>query len=199
MNKSSSKDKLKLKLGLYLVFILFICLLVLLFGKNDRLVVTNDNDRAIDTDVNTEVDATTKISYYDKQEKLLTEDYSYTFKIMAGKEIIYKGECKGQVRTGYKESDRGIIKYENNNNQITILLREDDNFYENLNAAFFDFKNLFASLNQESALIDKRDEYTIYYYENIDDYTFLVTTSKEAITEITIQNATTTYELAFTY
>lgn len=142
-------------------------------------------------------------TYFDKQEVLYTGQYDFTYRIESDKIVEYIGEYNAGHVIGYRETDDDLIKYSIEEG-VTYLhsfgsKTEYDELYLTYDAGLFDFKNLFKKLNSSTANIEKNGVEKRYTYQNIDRYTYIISTDEECIDTIEIFNESTKYEFAFDY
>lgn len=197
--KKDPKGKSKIQFSGYMIFFLFIIALVVITGnyKAEDIAIINDEKQSPKEETNE-----TPTSYLEKEQLLINGEYDYTFTITGEEKIIFTGECRDKIRTGFKQSEDGIIKYRENKDDVVLLnVKGEESYsglYDNLDRKLFDFDNLFNLLNRENATIDKTTNSIIYTY-HLEEYDYIVKTGTKTIDEIDISKDNIEYIFTFTY
>lgn len=196
--KETKKGRALLKLSLYMIFLAFVFILIIVANS-----LEDPYPKRTSSSTETESHREEKtLTYLDKQKKLTEGEYEYTYNITGSAFIIYMGEFKNKVETGYKETEDDLVKYKIKNGITyrTFLNQEEeyDGLYEGLDENLFDLKTLFETLNSESATIENNKDTKIYKY-NLDGKNFEITTDKDSITNIKIIDNTITYDFSYEY
>lgn len=195
--KKTPNGKAKIKLAKYLIFILFLIIVMMAMGvgKNNNMASENVQKESFESKED--------VTYKDKQEKLLNEDYNFEYDITGEINVKYTGTKRGSMIEGYKEDSLGIKKYSIiDGTNYLIEMNEStvyDNLYEGLDALLFNFEIMFSNLNTKMAKITNEEGIKTYYYENVDGYNYLITLNDDHITNIKIDNTSLTYDFSFTY
>lgn len=198
MNKDEKNElelhnkKIKIKLIVYMCFLGFVILLVLITGSYKQ-----DKKRNINNDTPNTIKETT---YYDMQKELYEGTYNYEFKV--GNDITYTGISKETTRTGFKESNGTIIKYEETNDKVYKIdgtdKEEYEELYKDINKDLFDFKKLFDKINSSSTIKAKEGDINTYNYDNVDNYKIVVNCDSKHIISINI-STDVNYTFTFTF
>ncbi len=141
------KGKAILKFGIYGIFFLLMIFVILLMN------VFTSYEKQYEKTPQTQEETITFLPFEQMWEKLsLNCKYYYEVKKIENQEqIIYQGEIKDQIDTGYRESKLGIIHYKvENEKTMQIILdteEEIDNLYEEPDEQFLNLKNLETFIN----------------------------------------------------
>lgn len=196
--RSTEKGNAAFKLGVECLFIVFV-LFIIVTGNNK----SQNNVKDLIDSGESKMESKTEYTYLDKENKLKSGTYSYTFDITGSLKVKYSGKYTNGNAEGYREDSSNIIKYSIENN--TVYKVDMDNktpytdLYVGLDANLFDYNYLFDTLNSKSAIIDNKDNDITYTYENINGYNIVVKMDNENINEIVIKSDALTYDFKYTY
>ena len=176
---NTKRGKAIVKLSIWIVFIL----IVLSFIKN------YDNDKIKDN--NEEVKQHDVLSNNTLLKELLNSNYEYEYNITVGEnKYSFKGNKIGDINTGYKESNTGIIKYEIEQDVVYQIVMDQrleiNDFYNELNKEYLDLSFINELLENEPSEV-----YTI------DDVEFIISSEDKHITKIEINSDEYSYNLEF--
>lgn len=192
----TEKGPTKIKLSLYFAFLIFTVSFLALSGS-----FTNNNEVIKNTETN-EKNMTQSISFLDKQEKLLKANHSYKYTISGNSSVIFDGKIIDGIDTGYRENNDEIIKYKIVEDKVFKVTKdkeeEYDDLYQNIEKKNLMFKDLFATFNSSSAIINRQENNTIYTY-NIDGTSYIIYTDAESIFKIEITSGEYSYVYEFNY
>lgn len=197
--RKTERGRIKFKLSLYMFFFISVFLLVAL----TNVFIPPKYDRDQDKQNEEKIEETVELTYFQKQEKLLKNDYDYDYKINGEKPIEFIGESKNGIITGYRESHDSLIKYSIENGLAYRLTMDEKveypDFYAGLDEELFNLEKLFNKLNQSSAIIEKSDGKKIYTYNKVDEYLYKIITNEKEIKEINIKNDLIEYVFKYNY
>lgn len=203
--RSTKRGRAAFKLFLYMIFLGFV-LIIVGFGTaaNNSKIKSSQSESKEDSNINSETEESSiELTYLEKQNKLISNNYKFTYTIMGLTEAVFEGEFKDGVVDGIKETDDMLIHYTIENGIIyKNNLKEKQEYtelYNKLDSRLFDFASLFEILNQASSIIEKNSTNKTYNYENINDYYIIVTTTPTEIIEINIKNENIEYNFKFQY
>lgn len=194
----SERGKAIIKLGLWMIFIV-ILIAVVIFSD------TGSNDIELppaEETPNTETENYEFVNYNDMIDKLLLNNYEYTYTITTlDNKYIYTGWKNNNQELGFKEDTIGIIKYfidDTGCYRINLDNRElITDLYSNFDASYLNLSMLFDNLNEYLYSVEKNANVRTITYDK-EGYQVTVITDTENITNITITVDTTTYDLEFT-
>lgn len=194
----SERGKAIIKLGLWMIFIV-ILIAVVIFSD------TRSNDIELppaEETPNTETENYEFVNYNDMIDKLLLNNYEYTYTITTlDNRYIYTGWKNNNQELGFKEDASGIIKYfidETGNYRINLDNRElITDLYSNFDASYLNLSMLFDNLSEYLYSVEKNADVRTITYDK-EGYQVTVITDTENITNINITVDTTTYDLEFT-
>ena len=194
----SERGKAIIKLGLWMIFIV-ILIAVVIFSD------TRSNDIELppaEETPNTETENYEFVNYNDMIDKLLLNNYEYTYTITTlDNRYIYTGWKNNNQELGFKEDASGIIKYfidETGNYRINLDNRElITDLYSNFDASYLNLSMLFDNLSEYLYSVEKNADVRTITYDK-EGYQVKVITNTDNITNITIVVDTTTYDLEFT-
>lgn len=180
---NTEKGKALLKLGMWFLFFCVIGIL-LLFSSSDQNLEPESKEPS-STKENAEW-----INIDTMLETLMQSDYKYQISIesMEGSEpIIYNGERKDGIDTGYRESKIGIIKYKIvDGKTFQVLVDEDieiDNLFQEEDQNYVNIWNVKEQIQNQNLEETRSDgERTLLYH--LEDATIEITTEKENINTI---------------
>lgn len=200
-----------------MILIIWIIVLTVLMGIIFLMGAINGSDTKTETptnEVETKKDNETKeeiptvLSYYEKLEKLSTNDYAFTYTITKYNEKIkYEGTKENNIIEGYKQDSTGIIKYKIQNQKVYQIFIDYtasiSNLYENIDASLLDLNYVISMLKQvddNDIVITEEENVTTYLYnltENEEELEIIVTENNESIQEINIHRNNEMYELVY--
>ena len=194
----SERGKAIIKLGLWMIFIV-ILIAVVIFSD------TRSNDIELppaEETPNTETENYEFVNYNDMIDKLLLNNYEYTYTITTlDNRYIYTGWKNNNQELGFKEDTIGIIKYFIDNTgsyRINLDNRElITDLYSNFDASYLNLSMLFDNLSEYLYSVEKNTDTRTITYDK-EGYQVKVITNTDNITNITIVVDTTTYDLEFT-
>jgi len=194
----TERGKTAVKFSGYMVFLLFVIVLILISGAGKESYEDRDSKESIQS-----TEMTNEITYLDMQKKLYKGNYTFTYKIKGSVNVNYEGEKTEEKITGYKETEDSTIKYEiEDGKTYEVKLNsktEYNDLYKDLDSSFFNFKNLFDSLNSKNTSMKKDDIQKEYSYKDIEGYDYTIIIKENNITNIKINNEKITYDLTFNY
>lgn len=200
--RSTEKGKTLFKFILYMIFFLFVLCLVMITNavKPPRKYYNNSSESRF---VESVEEPLKELSYFEKQKKLYSGHYDFTYRIKGEYFAEYNGEFNDGKVVGYRETEDDLIKYSIEDGKVYLNeftgKKEYDELYLNFEPTFFDLDGIFQKLNSASSKIEKNTDEKRYNYENLDGYTFVVTTDRLSIISIEIYNDTIKYEFVFDY
>lgn len=161
----------------------------------DKPTVKNHN-----TEEKIKEDVTT-ISYEDKWQSLLNDNYVFNFTITNNTEIIkYNGIKKDNVINGYKEDKNKIIKYKIQNGlTYEILLNNEkiiNNLYDFIDPFYIDVTYIYELIKNRSVEENEIDNINILEY-NIEDLKITIKENDKEIINILIDKLNISYNLEF--
>ena len=194
----SERGKTIIKLGLWMIFIV-ILIAVVIFSD------TRSNDIELppaEETPNTETENYEFVNYNDMIDKLLLNNYEYTYTITTlDNKYIYTGWKNNNQDLGFKEDVNGITKYfidETGSYRINMDNRElITDLYSNFDSSYLNLSMLFDNLSEYLYSVEKNADTRTITYDK-EGYQVQVTTNTDNITNITIVVDTTTYDLEFT-
>lgn len=196
MNKEIFKKE-EMKSGIKLAFwVLFIVIVLVFLSTGD----TSEEDSTTD---NTTSDITSDtISYEDRWENLLEENYKYKYIIKTDSNTyIYEGYKCLKEEYGYKESSDGIIKYyvDESGTYSLVMGQEEvlDNLYEEDYFLYLDLSYLYDEIKDYSYLTEENDDITTLTY-TLSDKKITIIYDTDNITNINIESGVDSYTLEFT-
>lgn len=197
----TNRGKALVKLGAWFIFIIALIVFVLVSENNNSYnqesEVSKDN-----TEENKNQSEVYKFALFNEMiNNLLNSNYEYNFNITNNERTyIYNGIKCNNVYLGYKETNEGIIKYYQDDNNIYQVILNNyvpiNNLYEEVDTSFIDLNVLFNNLNEYLYNTTKNEDTRIITYDK-DGYQVTITTNLEAITNINILADTGTYNLSF--
>lgn len=169
---------------------------------------TNEVETKKDNENTEEQEIPTVLSYYEKLEKLSTNDYAFTYTITKYNEKVkFEGTKENNVIEGYKQDNTGIIKYKIQNQKVyqvyidhTVAI---SNLYENIDASLLDLNYVISMLKQvddNDIVITEEESVTTYLYnltEGEEELEITVIENNESIEEINIHRNNEIYELIY--
>lgn len=201
--RSTEKGRVLFKFILYMVFFVAVMLLIVITNAVNPPRKQSGNSSESTTPESSFEEVKEELTYFEKQEKLHTGHYDFTYQIKGEKIAEYNGEYYNGNVVGYRETEDDLIKYSIENgivylNELTGKTEYND-LYLDFCQEFFDLKKLFQKLNSTSSKIEKNGDEKWYKYENIDGYSFVICTSKEGIETIEIYDDSIKYSFSFDY
>lgn len=203
-----------------MVLIIWIVALMILMGIVLLVGAINESHTKIDTPANeteTKKEDNKKtddqelpvvLSYYEKLEKLSTNDYTFTYTITKySDKIKYEGTKKNNVVEGYKQDSTGIIKYKIQNQKTYQIFIdhtvEISNLYEDIDASLLDLNYVISMLKQvddNDIVITEEEKITTYLYnltEDEEELEITVIENDNDIEKIDIHRNNEIYELVY--
>lgn len=197
--RSTEKGRTLFKFLLYMAFFVFVLILAITSGATKGETPKNTSSKESESIEHSEERA---ISYFEKQKKLYSSKYEFSYTYKGEKNINFYGEVDAGNVDGFKETDAELIHYTIENGVVYQKKMDEkvviENLYEGMDASLFDLKGLFDKLNANNATIESGDDKKTYSYK-LDDYSYKVTTNREAITKIDISSEVDYYEFNFEY
>lgn len=200
-----------------MILIIWIIVLAVLMGiiflmgainGTDTKAETPTNEVEIKKDNETKEETPTVLSYYEKLEKLSTNDYDFAYTITKYNEKVkYEGTKENNIVEGYKQDSTGIIKYKIQNQKVYQIFIDYtasiSNLYENIDASLLDLNYVISMLKQvddNDIVITEEENITTYLYnltEDEEELEIIVTENNESIEEINIHRNNEIYELVY--
>ena len=195
----SERGKAIIKLGLWMIFIVILIAVVIFSDTSSEDIKLTPTEEETP---NTETENYEFVNYNDMIDKLLLNNYEYTYTITTlDNKYIYTGWKNNNQELGFKEDTIGIIKYFIDNTgsyRINLDNRElITDLYSNFDASYLNLSMLFDNLNEYLYSVEKNANVRTITYDK-EGYQVTVITDTENITNITITVDTTTYDLEFT-
>lgn len=190
-----------------MVLIIWIIVLTLMMGFVFIMNAINRNNNTTPVETNNDT-APSVLSYYDKLNNLISNDFEYTYIITKDDEKIkFEGTNSNGIIEGYKESLAGIIKYKIKEQKVYQILVDQEveitNLYENIDTSLLDLNYVVGTLKQFSendVIITEEEMITTYNYKLTKDgeeLEIIVTENENAIEKITINRNSEIYELTY--
>lgn len=195
--RSTERGRAIFKLSLYGLFFFIILILCIVGGniespQKTKKESTSEESREVEKN---------DLTYFEKQELLLSEPYAFEYTIKRGDETItYVGDHRPDSVEGYRETKDELIHYKIENGEAyRISLNESTlitDLYLDLDKSIFDLKNVFATLNGISAQIEKDASNKIYNYR-YDGKTYKVVVGRDNIKKLDVEDEIAHYVLEF--
>lgn len=157
-------------LSFWIIFIIIVCFIA---GSISQKENNSINNNVVDNKIE-EIKNDTK-TFSELKEELLKDNYSFTFTKTGDNKVICKGDSLNKEKTGYKETNEGIIKYYINDDKYyyvengVLVETEKENIYEesfDLNIIFDKISNINPIINNDSYVFENE---TIYVKILLDD------------------------------
>ncbi len=199
--RSTEKGKILFKFMLYLLFLFFVVILMVVAGAMRGPSLNHEREES--SEESTSILEEKKKTYYEKQVLLYTGKYSFSYEVKLGeKTVTFTGTFEeGSVR-GSKETEDELVQYEIEEGtayQVDLQGRVPlASLYEGMDAEFFDFESVFATLNRTNASIAKDGDKKIYKY-TVEGTEYAVTVASEYICEIVVLRDDQKYTFSFEF
>lgn len=150
------------------------------------------------------------LSYEEKWEKFVSNDYTYMYTITQNEEMIkYEGNVKEGINSGFRERKDGIIRYSIENGLVYEVLvqekKEIQTLYENIDATLLNPISIYELIKTISAedtdILEEKEQTTYDYYTKIEEEDIKIQVIAEAtqIQNIIIEKTKETYQLDFDF
>lgn len=177
------------------------------FNSNSISNEKNDTNSEVDSSENTDSHPEV-LSYFEKLENLLSQDYEYVYSIKNKEQLIkYEGTKKDGITIGYKQDALGIIKYKIENQRTYQILVNDiidiSNLYDEIDASLLDLNYIIPILNQVNTndiIITEEENLTTYNYnltQDEEEMEIVVTENESQVETIEIKRNNETYLLQY--
>lgn len=154
------------------------------------------------------VNATPLLSYSEKLNNLVTEDYIFSYFITSkAGSVHFEGKKENNIIYGYKQEETGITKYKIEDQKAYQILLDGEveitNLYENIDASLLDLTYLLGILNQanENDIIVTEEEKTTAYSYNLmqgeEELEIVVIEGNDGIQKIHIERNEEIYTLIY--
>lgn len=189
------RGKALIKLGLWGIFLI----VIFAFATIDT---PNRSTNLFEEEEVEEKEVVQFLLYADMIRNLEKNNYMFSYTIKSGERTIFlSGKQMGDEITGLKETDKGdVTKYYINKDRVYKVILGNleiiEDFYEFIDPNMLDMNAFFTSLAGVTYKVEKHDETRNIIYDTL-DYSVVVETDLENITNITYINGDKEYILSF--
>ncbi len=214
MDKNNGKNKRSHALMVLAIWVIVLAVLfgfvaiVNMFSKENSKESDNTNTTTEEKEEEPTEEDLNSLSYFDKFEHLMAEDYEFSYQIINTKDTIqFEGQKVGDLIIGYKMDQTGVIKYKIESQKVYQLFidheEEISNLYDNIDSPLLDLHyvvDLLKSVNDKDILITEEELITTYHYNLLQDEKELeitVTENENSIEKIEIEKNSEQYILKY--
>ena len=169
---------------------------------------TNQVETKKDNIIGEEQESQLVLNYFEKLEKLSTNDYEFTYNITKyNDKIKFEGTKENNIIIGYKQDNAGIIKYKIQNQNVYQVYLDytipNSNLYENIDGSLLDLNyviSMIKQVNDNDIVITEEEKVTTYLYNltaDEEELEITVIENSESIEEINIRRNNEIYELIY--
>lgn len=193
--------------------VLGIWIIVLAFLMGAAYVLNSNKKEENETIINSvdEIEKNDKqdgLSYYEKLDKLITNNYDFVYLINKnGEKVKFEGTKEDLIVTGYKQTEDEIIKYKiigQKTYQVGIDKdKEITNLYDDIDASLLELNYVIGILRQiaeKDVIVTEEENKTIYDYnlnQDEEELEITVKENEESIESISIRRRNEAYELLY--
>lgn len=177
-----------------LIYIIFFILLLVSAGITSRVKINNKDTI---TTINTTTTAQTD-KYSDKKLDLLTNKYNVNYTIKENNtEYKINGTLNNNVVIGYLETNDDIKKIIIKNTNLYEIINEQELELNIFNKDFITISYIINLIKDKPAIISNNNDIKTYTYDVEDKTKIIISSNETIITEINIEQDTSSYVLNF--